>query len=498
MTNSITISITISITKQLFFSAAFLTLSILNAIGQVDINSDLFIEFKKQDSIFFERGFNQCDMEYLKNHIADDLKFYHDQSGFQDRNAFFENTQKYICSNSEKKPIRKVDAASLEVFPLYNNGELYGVIQKGVHNFYLRESGQEDLQTSTAKFTSVWILDDEIWKISEVLSYDHQDPVVENSNNGIENLLKDNEVPALGIGIIENGKLTKVEVYGTLDKQTTAPYNTIFKVASLTKPIVALTTLKLIDKGLLDLDEPLYKYWIDPAIKNDERHKKLTPKIILTHQTGFPNWRYLTESNKLTFQFDPGTKYQYSGEGFEYLRKAIENKLGKSIEELANELLFEPLKMSDTHFWWDTEMDETRYAQNFNKEGEPMETVKYFEANAAGNLLTTVEDYGKFLEHVINGAGLSENLFQEMIKHQIKLKDNDFFGLGWEILTDFKNDEFALLHTGKDPGVSTLAIWFPNSKNGYLIFLNGDNVDKIYEELMTKRLYRGNELWNKR
>ena len=485
-------------TKHIYFSLAFLALSVFGAIAQTDKYSDLFIELKKQDSIFFERGFNQCDMEYLKNHMADDLKFFHDQSGFQDRDAFFENTQKYICSESEKKPIRKVDANSLEVFPLYNNGKIYAAIQKGIHHFYLREKGKEDVWTSTAKFTHVWILDKGFWKLSEVLSYDHQNQIVEKPQNDMEKLLKDNKVPALGIGIIENGKLTKVEVYGTLNKQKTAPYNTIFKVASLTKPIIALTTLKLIDKGLLELDEPLYKYWVDPDIKNDKRYKKLTPKLILTHHTGFPNWRYMTESNKLAFQFDPGTKYQYSGEGFEYLRKAIETKLGKSIEELVKELLFDPLNMSDTHFWWDAEMDETRYAQNFNENGENIETVKYYEANAAANLLTTVEDYGKFLEYIINGTGLSENLYQEMIKRQVKLKENDFFGLGWEILTGFNNDEFALLHTGKDPGVSTLAICFPKSKNAYLIFLNGDNVDKIYEELLTNRLYLGSEVWNKK
>jgi uncharacterized protein YkuJ len=143
-------------------------------------------------------------------------------------------------------------------------------------------------------------------------------------------------------------------------------------------------------------------------------------------------------------------------------------------------------------------MDEKRYAQNFDKNGKKIETEKYFEANAAANLLTTVEDYGKFLEYTINGAELSENLYQEMTGHQVALKENDFFGLGWEILTNFSNDEFALLHTGKDPGVSTLAIWFPKTKNGYLIFLNGDNVDKIYEELLANRLYLGNELWNQR
>jgi CubicO group peptidase (beta-lactamase class C family) len=261
---------------------------------------------------------------------------------------------------------------------------------------------------------------------------------------------------------------------------------------------VALVTLKLIDRGLLGMDEPLYKFWVDPDIQKDKRHKKITPRLVLTHQTGFPNWRYMTAENKLSFQFDPGTKYQYSGEGFEYLRKAIENKLDKSIEELADEYLFTPLKMLDTYFWWKPEMDETRYARNFNVKGEEIKTEKYYEANAAANLLTTVEDYGKFLEYTINGADLSEGLYEEMLNHQVRLGENDFFGLGWEILTGFSGDEYALLHTGKDPGVSTLAIMFPKSENGYLIFLNGDNADKIYEELLTNRLYLGNELWNKR
>ena len=164
-----------------FFTIAIVASSVFAGFAQADINSDLYIQFKMQDSVFFERGFNQCDMAYLENHISDDLSFYHDQSGIQDRNGFFENTKKYICSNLERKPIRKVDASSLEVFPLYNNGILYGIIQHGVHHFYIREAGKVDLLTSTAKFTSVWILDKEVWKISKVLSYDHQNPVIESS-----------------------------------------------------------------------------------------------------------------------------------------------------------------------------------------------------------------------------------------------------------------------------------------------------------------------------
>jgi hypothetical protein len=144
---------------------------------------------KQQDSILFERGFNQCDLMYLEDHMVDDLRFYHDQSGYQDREGFFDNTRKYICSNSPQKPIRKVDPQSLEAYPLYNNGELYGAIQNGVHDFYLSEAGKEDIWTSNAKFTTVWVIEQDIWKVSEVLSYDHNSVVADDAKSDIYQLL---------------------------------------------------------------------------------------------------------------------------------------------------------------------------------------------------------------------------------------------------------------------------------------------------------------------
>ena len=102
------------------------------------------------------------------------MRFYHDQGGFQDKTKFLENTANNICGSGDKKPIRKVDAESLEVFPMNSGGKLYGAIQTGIHHFYLRENGKEDLWTSTAKFTHLWILEEETWKLKEVLSYDHQ------------------------------------------------------------------------------------------------------------------------------------------------------------------------------------------------------------------------------------------------------------------------------------------------------------------------------------
>ncbi|HEY0045753.1 MAG TPA: serine hydrolase domain-containing protein [Flavobacterium sp.] len=484
-----------------FLSLALTVFLIGLANGQADKNSKIFLALKKQDSIFFERSFNLCDMDYLNSAVHKDLIFYHDQSGIQNRDVFIENTKKYICGDTTKKPIRKVMKASLEVFPMYNNGVLYGAIQTGIHDFYIREKNNADIHTSRAKFTHLYLLEKGNWLLKEVLSYDHKNPSTETKSTfeqDIEKLLVQENVPALGLGIIENGKLKRIQVFGNIDGETPASYNSIFKVASLTKPVTALVTLKLISAGKLDLDEPLDKYWKDPDLKNDERTKKLTPRIILSHQSGFPNWRYLTTNKTLSFEFEPGTKYQYSGEGFEYLRKALEAKFGEKLEELEDSLVFKAAKMHDTHFWWDKSMDEKRYVKNYDKDGKAYETVKYFQANAAANLLTTVEDYGNFLCYILNGADLSPAVYSEMTKDQVKLKDNDYFGLGWEKLTGFSGDEYALMHTGKDPGVNTLAIMFPKSKNGYIIFLNGENVGKIYELLLTKYMYLGNELWDRR
>ena len=158
---------------KLFLTLLTLISSINLTNAQVAKNTELFLILKKHDSIFFERGFNRCDLEYLNKAVHPDLIFYHDQSGIQNKTIFLENTKKYICPDSGKKPIRKVIEESLEVFPLYNNGVLYGAIQTGIHDFYLSEKNKADIHTSRAKFTHVYLLENGNWLLKEVLSFDH-------------------------------------------------------------------------------------------------------------------------------------------------------------------------------------------------------------------------------------------------------------------------------------------------------------------------------------
>ncbi|HEY9030057.1 MAG TPA: serine hydrolase [Kangiella sp.] len=479
--------------KSIFFRTIYLV-SLAAMTQQVHALS-LAEELAQQDAELFKRGFNECDTAYLQQHVSDDLVFYHDQSGIQNKEQFMSNVVKNICSNSTEKPIRKLVDGSIETFPLHKNGNLYGAIQHGIHDFYIRKTGEPDRLTSTAEFTHVWLKVDNNWLLANVLSYAHKSPV-NNAPTTAELLIK-NHVPALGIGLIHNGKVTSTKVYGERKKGQAATKETIFKVASLTKPIVSFVTLKLVDEGRLDLDEPLYHYWVDPEIEADDRHKLLTARHVLTHQAGFDNWRWMNSSEKLRFNFSPGTKHQYSGEGFEYLRRALENKFDTSIEALAEEYLFEPAQMRDTHFWWNDKVDVQRYAYNHDEKGNLIPLKKYYSANAAANLLTTVGDYTKFLAYMMQQSDENPSLYKNIISNQIRIGESHYFGLGWEIFTDFSNDEYALLHTGRDPGVNTLAIFFPNSKNGYVIFMNGDNALPVLEHVL-KDSYLGDQLWQRR
>jgi Domain of unknown function (DUF4440) len=157
-----------------FFFFIFLMIATCNANAQLAKTDSLFLALKKQDSLFFERSFNLCDLDYLDKTTHPELIFFHDQGGIQHKAEFLAAVKNNICGNPDQKPIRKADPLSLEVFPLFQNGRLYGVIQTGIHDFYIREKGKPDRHTSRAKFTHVWLLDNGRWLLREVLSYDHK------------------------------------------------------------------------------------------------------------------------------------------------------------------------------------------------------------------------------------------------------------------------------------------------------------------------------------
>jgi len=167
----------ISVKNTRIVALAIVLIFAENSIAQEKTDSELFQTLKELDAIIFINGFNKCQHVDLEPYISDDLEFYHDQGGLSiGKDIFFSTIKQNICSNWEYKPIRKLVEGTLEVFPLYSNGKLYGAIQKGIHEFYIKEPNKEMYLTSTAKFTHVWMLTDNSWLLKRILSYDHQSP----------------------------------------------------------------------------------------------------------------------------------------------------------------------------------------------------------------------------------------------------------------------------------------------------------------------------------
>jgi CubicO group peptidase (beta-lactamase class C family) len=313
----------------------------------------------------------------------------------------------------------------------------------------------------------------------------------------IQALLEQHKIPSLALGVIENGQLQQVRVFSADGK---SPMQGLYNVASLTKPVVALVVLKLINNGQWTLDGPLSEHYVDRDLSGHPMLNKLSTRHVLSHQTGFPNWRYQAKDKKLTFEFEPGSEYQYSGEGFEYLRKAVEAKFDKPFEEIAKAELFEPVGMSDTHFYWTDEVDQVRYQPEHDDKGNLIELPHHTTVNAADNLITSVEDFSKFMMYVLNGADLESGLYQEMVSQQVAIKSQVGFGLGWQRFDQLQADEasgseYALQHTGSDSGINALAIMLPNSKRGLLVLSNSDNATKLWTKIVSEHFGEvGNKL----
>jgi CubicO group peptidase (beta-lactamase class C family) len=285
---------------------------------------------------------------------------------------------------------------------------------------------------------------------------------------------KELNIPNVAIGLIDNGKVYKTKVYGKFNKND-APKDMLFNIASITKVVFGATVMKLVNNGDWNLDEPLYKYYIDVDVKDDPRHKKLTSRHVLSQQSGFVNWRWNHPTKKLTFDFDPGTTFNYSGEGMEYLRKSIEKKLNKPWDEIADSLLFMPMNLKNTSHSWDGKSNFNRFSKFYDSEGKEHILEDHgFTANAADDVMTTIDDLSNFGANIINESYLSNDVLSDMLSKQTTINDNQDQALAWRLIRNLKSSEYAIQHGGNDIGVATLMVLLPESKRGVIVLTNAD------------------------
>lgn len=322
-----------------------------------------------------------------------------------------------------------------------------------------------------------------------------QNKAVDELEKRIPKWLEEHKVPAVAVGIIEDGSAIYTKVFGEQRTGIPATDQTIFTVASLTKPIFTMVALNVMEQGKLSLDEPLYTYHMDPDLTIDQNLKKLNARYVLSHQSGFVNWRNMSPTKKLAFNFEPGSQYLYSGEGFEYLRKALTNKTSRTLPEWAEELLFKPLGLTDISFTWNPEWDLKKVAYPYNQKMEEYDYAPRTELNAAAGLQTTIKDYTTVCAYVLNGGGLSESLYNEMTRPQVRVKDNLYYGLGWEVIPALSNNEMVIMHPGNENGISTIVVLLPKSKKGMVVFTNGDGGYEVYRKIIESYLTEGEEIF---
>jgi len=305
-------------------------------------------------------------------------------------------------------------------------------------------------------------------------------------------------VAAVAVAVVQDGRIVHDNAGGflTAGRQVRVTPLTVFRAASLSKPVFAYLVLRLADEGVLDLDRPLYQYLSRPLseypdyadLAAEPRYRAITARMALSHTTGFPNWRWQSSDNRLTIMFDPGTGFSYSGEGYRYLQFVVESLTRKGIDELAREKVFIPLGMERSSYLWQPRF-EGGIALDLAGIPQTIREKIRTEANAAGSLLTTAADYARFLLAAMDGKGLRQDMQAGMLRPQIEIATPSLFGargsaiseesrrgglawaLGWGALRSTVGTVY--FHVGAEPGCENYAAYFVDQKAGYVLLSSG-------------------------
>ena len=247
----------------------------------------------------------------------------------------------------------------------------------------------------------------------------------------IPSLLRKALVPGISIAVLDNSRVVWQGNFGIKDSDTGAPVkeNTVFEAASLSKPVFAYGVMKLVARKRLDLDKPLVEMISEadlhaaypPTKEGDLRYKKITPRMVLTHCTGFPNW---FGGRPMSFLFDPGERFSYSGEAYTFLSAAVQAITGKTFNDFMRETVFGPLGMKNSSYIWMESYDQ-QFAAAHDVLGRRTQRGKRTVALPGASLYTTAADYARFLVALGSGEGLSRETWQEMIRPQIAVRGRD-------------------------------------------------------------------------
>lgn len=299
----------------------------------------------------------------------------------------------------------------------------------------------------------------------------------------VQQQMQSHHMAGLSLAIINDEKVVYKQQFGYSNwaKQSPVEATTLFEGASMTKPVFAFLVMRLVEQGVLELDKPLYQYWPNPDLVHDERYKLITARMVLTHTTGLPNW---ARGNSLNLQFDPGTDFMYSGEAFVFLGKVLTHLTQRSLEELAQKEIFEPFGMTQTTLVWSPSIAPMKATGHYNGNVVSVNHFRPRKTNPAASILTTVDDFSKFMIAVMQGKGLKAETYAEVFKVQYKLpsdhnKQNATGSIAWGLGWVLEDTPFGMKmqHGGNNGDFTSYFELSRDKKIGYVFFTNSNKGD---------------------
>jgi CubicO group peptidase (beta-lactamase class C family) len=285
-------------------------------------------------------------------------------------------------------------------------------------------------------------------------------------------------LPGLSIAVVNDGATVYHRTLGlrSLDSKDAVTEDTLFDAGSMSKTPFAVFVMRMVERGLLDLDRPLYTYLPNADIAYDDRYRSITARMVLSHTSGLPNWRSLNADGRLDIKFTPGTQYLYSGEGFEYLADVVAHLAGvgkNGLQDLFAKDVAVPLGMRDAYYTWNDYVASHQASGHIDgrvAKGWGMSAAKPG-FGAAYSLQTEAVSYARFVSAMIRGEGLRKETYDTMLEARVKTPTEGVsYGLGIMVRPSRFGTDY--LHDGYNQNFSSAFMFNRERRFGYVFFTN--------------------------
>ncbi|GBE24284.1 esterase EstB [bacterium BMS3Bbin02] len=313
----------------------------------------------------------------------------------------------------------------------------------------------------------------------------------------IPQLMATYDVPGVGVALVQHGTLVWSNAYGYANVDAADPMTVeaVVRAESISKSVTAWGVMRLVERGLVDLDDPVAGYLRRSALANNGfPDDDLTLRQLLSHTAGMPlgtiGVEYSPHDNVPTLDEnllqeahlvrEPGTSFSYSNVGFDVLELVIEEVTGENFARYMDREVLQPLGMSDSSFAWSEDFARA-VPTGYDLRGRPVPPYVY-PAKASGGLFTTVEDLGRFVSAGMAAPSSSASAvlelgsIEQMYTPTVKISGlfrfvTPAYGLGY-FVEDLPSGERVVWHGGQGSGWMTDFHGIPETGDGIVIVSN--------------------------